>query len=198
MHTPQQNGVVERKNIHILNIARALRFQSRMPIKYWCICNQTAIYLMNRLNSAVIEGRSPYELLYKKKPSLTHLRVIGCLCYATNVLKGDKFEERARAAVLMGYSETQKSYILLDLHTHQLFVNRYVIFKENEFPFAKASIIVQAKVHGTPAPMEQHILFDDYFLGEKHSNSNVDQGPNVVVHDYAIEDDNDGQSVFST
>lgn len=96
--------------------------------------------------------------------------------------------------MLMGYSETQKGYILLNLHTHQFFVNRDVIFKENEFPFANASITVQAKVHDTPAPMEHHNLFDDCFAGEEHSNSNVDQGYDVVAHDYAIEDDIDGQS----
>lgn len=85
VHTSQQNGAVGRKHRHILNIARALRFQYRMPIRYWGICIQTIVYLLNRLNSVMIQGRNPYELLYKKKPSLTDLRVIGCLCYASNV-----------------------------------------------------------------------------------------------------------------
>ncbi|XP_070010092.1 uncharacterized protein [Nicotiana sylvestris] len=64
------------------------------------------IYLINRLPSKTLGGKVPFELLYGRKASLLHLRVIGCLCYATNLPKGYKFAERAKAAVLMGYSET--------------------------------------------------------------------------------------------
>lgn len=66
VHTPQRNRVVERKHMHILNIARALRFQSKMPIKYWRLCVKVVVYLMNMLYSIVTKGKSPYEPLYKK------------------------------------------------------------------------------------------------------------------------------------
>lgn len=87
--------------------------------------------------SSVLGGKTPYELLYHKKANIAHLKVVGCLCYATNLFKADKFAERAKAAILMGYFETQKGYILLDLATKQCFRSRDVIFKESEFPFAK-------------------------------------------------------------
>lgn len=82
-------------------------------------------------------GKTPYELLYHKNANITHLGTIGCLCYATNLVKTDKFAERAKATILMGYSKTQKAYILLDLATKQFFTSRDVIFKESEFPFSK-------------------------------------------------------------
>ncbi|XP_019237242.1 PREDICTED: uncharacterized protein LOC109217444 [Nicotiana attenuata] len=122
---------------YILDTARALKFQGSIPTRYWGMCVKTAIYLINRLPSSILGGKTPYELLYHKNANISHLRTIGCLCYATNLVKTDKFAERAKAAILMGYSETQKGYMLLDLATKQFFTSRDVIFKESEFPFSK-------------------------------------------------------------
>lgn len=72
----------------------------------------------------------------KKQASLSHLRVFDCLCHATNTVKEDKFAERARQAIFMGYSETQKGYVQLNLNSQQFFVSRDVIFHEIVFPFA--------------------------------------------------------------
>lgn len=74
--------------------------------------------------------------MYGRQASLTHLRVIGCLCYAIVVPKGDKLVERAKACVLMGYNTTQKGYLLMKLATKYFFVRRDVVLKESVFPFA--------------------------------------------------------------
>ncbi|KAH0680844.1 hypothetical protein KY284_021929 [Solanum tuberosum] len=108
-----------------------------MPIRFWGQSVTVAVYLMNRLPSSTTGGKSPFEMLFSKCPSLSHLRVIGCLCYASVLPRGDKFSERARPAIMIGYSATQKGYLLLDYRTNKLFVNRDVIFQEHIFPFAK-------------------------------------------------------------
>ncbi|XP_019257939.1 PREDICTED: uncharacterized protein LOC109236188 [Nicotiana attenuata] len=127
-YTPQQNGVAERKHRHLLEITRALRFQAHIPIRFWGHCVITAAYLINRLPSSVLKGCSPYELLYKRRPQLEHLRTLGCLSFAKQVQETDKLMPRAKPVVLMGFSDIQKGYILLDISTQQFFVNRDVVF----------------------------------------------------------------------
>ncbi|XP_075080658.1 uncharacterized protein LOC142166132 [Nicotiana tabacum] len=84
-------------------------------------CIEGAVYLINRLPTEVLQGKSPYELLHGRPPSLNHLQVFGCLCYATTIVTNDKFGARARAAVLLRYSTTQKDYKLLDLNSNKFF-----------------------------------------------------------------------------
>lgn len=65
-YSPQQNGVVERKHSHILEIVRALKIHAGIPIRFWGQCIQTALYLINRLPSSMID-MSPYEKLHNMK-----------------------------------------------------------------------------------------------------------------------------------
>ena len=81
VNTPQQNGRVERKHRHILNVSRALLFQTNLPVKFCGEAVLTAAYLINRTPSSVFNGRSPYEILHGVKPDYKALRVFGSTCY---------------------------------------------------------------------------------------------------------------------
>ena len=137
---PQQNGRVERKHRHILEEARALRFQSSLPLKFWGDCVTTATYLINRMSFSVLKNKSPYVMLLNKEPDYDHLKVFGCFAVATNPSRiPDKFAPRGVPCVFLGYPTHQKGYKLYNLLTHSTFVSRDVEFHEHIFPFAESS-----------------------------------------------------------
>nr|GEW66301.1 ribonuclease H-like domain-containing protein [Tanacetum cinerariifolium] len=87
------------------------------------------------LPSSVLSEKSSYEMIYKECHSLSHLRVFGCLCFATLVNSSDKFSSRSEKCVLFGYSSVKKGYRLYSFDKHQFIFSRDVKFFENIFPF---------------------------------------------------------------
>lgn len=122
--TPQQNGKAERKHRHILNLARAMRFQAHIPIEFWGECILTAAFLINRTPTPVLDGKTPYEMLYNEAPSYDHIRVFYSLCYARNhAPTNDKFASRSRRCIFVGYPYAKKGWRLFDLDTQNFFVS---------------------------------------------------------------------------
>lgn len=86
----------------------------------------------------ILNGRTPFELLYERPPSLEHLQIFGCLCYTHNIdHRGDKFESRSRKCLFIGYPYGKKGWRIYDLEKEVFFVSRYVVFCENTFPYSE-------------------------------------------------------------
>ncbi|GJZ83787.1 retrovirus-related pol polyprotein from transposon TNT 1-94 [Tanacetum coccineum] len=76
--SPQQNGVVERRNHTLIEAARTMLIYAKAPLFLWVEAVATACYTQTRY------GKTPYELLHNKPPDLSYLHVFGALCYPTN------------------------------------------------------------------------------------------------------------------
>lgn len=136
-HTPQQNGVAERKHRHVTELGLSLMFQSKVPQQLWVDAFLTAVYLLNLLpTSNLPRNISPYEALVGTQPVYTSLRVFGSSCYPFLRPYGkNKFDPKSLHCVFLGYSEKHKGYRCLHPPTVRVYVSRHVLFDEKTFPY---------------------------------------------------------------
>jgi hypothetical protein len=132
-HTPQQNGVAERKNRHLLDVVRCLLIHMHVPKHFWSDTVLTANYLINRMPSLVLDGASPHSLLYSSSPPFAlPLKVFGCVCYVHNLGPGyDKLDPRSTKCVFLSYSTTQKGYRCYSPVLRRYFTSADVMFVES-------------------------------------------------------------------
>ena len=137
MGTPQQNGVAERKNRHVLEVARSLLFEYNMPKVYWDCAITTAIYLINRMPSKIINFETPLKKLstFVTIPSILNLppKIFGCVAYV-HIPKNQrtKIEPCAMRCVFVGYGTHQKGYRCYNPTTKRMFLTMDVTFVETE------------------------------------------------------------------
>ena len=80
-YTLQQNGIAERKNHTVVEMARCMLQTKGLSNSYWGEAVATAVYIPNRSPTSALEKMTPYEAWYEKKPNVNHFKVFGCLAY---------------------------------------------------------------------------------------------------------------------
>ena len=103
-HTPQQNGVAERKNRTLLECARSMLQGKGLSNSFWAEDINTAVYLKNRSPTRYLGFKTPFEALYGFKPAVNHLRVFGSKAFA-HIPKADrkKLDLKAIKCIFVGY-----------------------------------------------------------------------------------------------
>ncbi|KAK2970062.1 hypothetical protein RJ640_006535 [Escallonia rubra] len=131
--TPAQNGVAERKNRHLLETARALLFQMKVPKPFWADAISTACFLINRMPSTVLNGDVPYSVLFPTKPLFpVEPRIFGSTCFVRDVRPHlTKLDPKALKCVFLGYSRLQKGYRCYSPDLHKSLVSTDVVFSEH-------------------------------------------------------------------
>ncbi|XP_073152109.1 uncharacterized protein [Henckelia pumila] len=81
-YTPQQNGVAERKNRTIVEMARSMLKAKGLPYTFWAEAVNAAVYILNKSPTKANPNKTPYEDWHKRKPEIRHFRVFGCLAYS--------------------------------------------------------------------------------------------------------------------
>jgi hypothetical protein len=110
-YTPQQNGVVERKNKTLITLARAMLDDYGISQRFWAEAINTACHASNRVYLHRLMMKTPYEQLIGRKPNISYFRVFGCKCFIFKNWKHlGKIESRVDESIFVGYASNSKAY----------------------------------------------------------------------------------------
>lgn len=130
-YSPQQNGVVERRNRTIVAMGRSLLKERSMPSYMWGEAIRHAVYLLNRLPTRALSGATPYEARNNEKPQVDYLRIFRCIVYIKIPSVHVKIlDERSKRVVHLGREPGTKAYRLYDPKTGVVHISRDVVFEE--------------------------------------------------------------------
>ncbi|KAK1434246.1 hypothetical protein QVD17_11166 [Tagetes erecta] len=132
-YTPQQNGVVERRNRSILGTTRSILKAKLLPQNLWGEAVNHSVYLLNRSPTKAVQEATPYERFKGRKPNLTHLKVFGCVGYVKNLQIGQKkLDDRSTAMIHLGSQPGTSAYRMFDPINKKIVVSHDVKFIEQE------------------------------------------------------------------
>ena len=132
--TPQENGISERMNRTLVEMARSMLHGANLPFSYWGDAILYAAYIINRLPTrALPDGRTPHEVHTGNIPSISHLRIFGCKAHAhVPDEKRKKLDAKSLECVFLGFSGQRKAYKVLHRPSGRVFESRDVRFDEGE------------------------------------------------------------------
>nr|GEZ58534.1 integrase, catalytic region, zinc finger, CCHC-type, peptidase aspartic, catalytic [Tanacetum cinerariifolium] len=130
-HSPQQNGVVERRNRTLIEAARTMLIYAQASLFLWAEAVATACFTQNRSIIRLRHGKTPYELLHSKLPDLSFFHVFGALCYSTNDSENlGKLQPKADIGIFIGYAPTKKAFRIYNRCTRRIVETVHVDFDE--------------------------------------------------------------------
>ena len=131
-YTPQQNGVVERKNQTLIDMATTMLDEYKTPNNYWAEAINTACHAINHLYLHKYYKKTSYELLTSNKPKVSYFRVFGCKCFILKKKsRSSKFAPKIDEGFLLGYGPNEHAYRVFNLSTGRTEITVDVMFDES-------------------------------------------------------------------
>jgi histone deacetylase 1/2 len=169
-------GAVERRHRQIVEMGLALLAYANLPKPYWEDAFLTAVYIINRLPTKILNHCSPFEKAYHQKPNYNFMRVFGCACWPNlRPYNKHKFDYRSKTCIFIGYSLSHQGYKCLDLSTGKIFVSRHVIFDELFFPYKSpqsVSLVPESTAITLPANLQPSVSNSLTLLAGDVTNAN--------------------------
>ncbi|GJX19472.1 putative ribonuclease H-like domain-containing protein [Tanacetum coccineum] len=130
--TPQQNRVAERRNRTLIEAARTMLADSKLPTTFWAEAVNTACYVQNRVLVVKPHNKTPYELFHGRTPTLSFMRPFGCLVTILNTIDHlGKFDGKADEGFFVGYSLNSKAFRVFNSRTRIVEENLHIRFSES-------------------------------------------------------------------
>ena len=136
-YTPQSNGVVERKNRTLQEMASTMLNEYRRPKYFWAEAMSTACHILNRVLLRPMTQKTPYEIYFGKTPKVSYFRVFGSKCFILNSKEYlTKFDPKSNEGIFLGYSTNSKAYRVFNLKTLVVEESMNVAFDESKPPLS--------------------------------------------------------------
>ncbi|GJR65782.1 putative ribonuclease H-like domain-containing protein [Tanacetum coccineum] len=130
--TPQQNGVAERRNRTLIEAARTMLADSKLPTTFWAEAVNTACYVQNRVLVVKPHNKTPYELFHGRTPTLSFMRPFGCPVTILNTIDHlGKFDGKADEGFFVGYSLNSKAFRVFNSRTRIVEENLHIRFSKS-------------------------------------------------------------------
>lgn len=132
-YTPQQNGVVERRNRTVVAMARSFLKEKQVPSEFWGEAVRHSVYILNRLPTRALTNCTPYEAWLGLKPDVSHIKIFGCCAFMkVPSVYTKKLDDRSKYVVHFGREPGTKAYRLYDPVEKKVHVSRDVTFVESK------------------------------------------------------------------
>ncbi|GJY98038.1 retrovirus-related pol polyprotein from transposon TNT 1-94 [Tanacetum coccineum] len=172
--TPEQNGVVERRNRTLVKAAQTMLSASKLPLFFWAKATATACYAQNRSILIPTHEKMAYHIINDRKPLIKHLNIFGCTCYLTRDGENlDKMKEKGDPCILVGYStqseEMSETSVAND--TSGLVPQRQKVSDyDNSDPVPQLQNVSPSADTTVPSQQELDLLFgplyDEFFIAD--------------------------------